>query len=267
MIAIVLDNPSDRLVSALRLSSFKDFKIYVPSFGDVISSEEDRLNVTVGTLRDVKEDWVMMLSPGAEPGKCVLRQLSRCIVSNPDFDVFHVNVDGESRFPLVASGEKLFKKVFVKGTRAPLSSFAFRTRTFLDKVVRFTDGTIDPLATVIACSGEKGVRTVRWTKLVCDEPVEKLTPEQMDEKTWKRIEFLRWSERFFGDDDYPLSVGKSFKLFAREVAALYPARSKEELKEVMEGFDSVKGLIRKARATQALRSAIKEKAESMSNPL
>ena len=267
MLAIILDNPGDRLVSALRLSSFKDFKIYIPSYNEALTSDEERMNVTIGTLRDVKEDWVMILSDGAEPGKNVLRQLNKCINSNPDFDVFHLNLDGEPKFPLKAKAEKLFLNVFVKGARAPLSSFAFRTRTLMDKVVRFTDGGIDPLATVIACSGENGVRTVRWTKLIFNQPVENLTPEQQDDKTWKRIEFLRWSERFFGDDDYPLSVGKSFKLFAKEVSALYPARSKEELKEIMEGFETVKGIIRKTMASQALKSAIKERSEKMSNPL
>ena len=118
-----------------------------------------------------------------------------------------------------------------------------------------------------ACSGENKVRPVRWTKLIYNAPFENLTPEQADEKTWKRIEFLRWSERFFGDEDYPLSVGKSFKLFAKEVAALYPARSKEELKEIMDGFETVKGLLRKTMASQALKSAIKARSEAVSNPL
>ena len=267
MLAIILDNPADRLVSALRLSSFKDFKIYIPAYNDSLTSEEDRLNVTIGTLRDVNEEWVIMLGNGAEPGKRVLGQLNRCINSNPEFDVFHLNIEGEPKFPLKADAEKLFLKVFVKGAAAPLSAFAFRTRTLKEKIVRFEDGSIDPLATVIACSGENKVRTVRWTKLIYNAPFENLTPEQADEKTWKRIEFLRWSERFFGDEDYPLSVGKSFKLFAKEVAALYPARSKEELKEIMDGFETVKGLLRKTMASQALKSAIKARSEAVSNPL
>lgn len=267
MLAIILENPADRQISALRLSSFKDFKIYIPSFNDAITAEEDRLNVTVGTLKDVKEDWVICLGSGAEPGKRVLSQLNRCISSNPDFDVFHLNLEGERKFPLKADGEDLFINVFVKGVSAPLSSFAFRTRTLMEKIVKFEDGSIDPLATVIACAGEKAVRSVRWTKLAYNPPYENPTPEQADAKTWKRIEFLRWSERFFGDENYPLSVGRSFKLFAKEVAALYPAHSREELKEVMDSFETVTGIVRKARASQALRSALKERSQAVSNPL
>ena len=266
MLAIILEKPTDKMLSLLGYSSFKDFKIYVPAPSELLAKEEDHLNYTVGALADVKEEYVVFLDGGVEPGKKTLGRINTCIKDNPGFDVYHLNVEGGAKFPLKAKAERLFKDVFMKGVDAPIGSFAFKTSTVREKLVKFEDGSLNSLATVMACAGGNGVRTVRWTRAPYSKPHVELTPEQADARTWHRIEFLRWTENFFGDDDYPLTVGKSFALFAGEVAKLYPARSKDELKEIMNGFSTVNGPIRKLRAATALKSALKERTEDISDP-
>lgn len=260
MIAILLQNPSERLVSALRLSSFKDFKIYVPEHGDAIPGDEDSLNYTIGGLADVKEDLVMYLCPQAEPAKDMLKRVNRTVTEHPEFDVYHLNLEGAPKFPLKAKADRLFTDVFIKGMAAPLSSFIFRTSVLKDKIVYRTDDSMDPLATAIACIGDGEYRTVRHTTLKYNPRA--LTPEEAEERAWRRIEFLRWTETYWGDEDYPLTVAKSFKVFANEIVALYPGRGKDELKEIMDGFSTVKGPVRKLMASSALKKAIKEKEES-----
>lgn len=266
MLAIILENPTEKVLSLLGFSSFKDFKLYVPSQSELLAKEHDHLNYTVGTLADVKEEFVIFLDGGVEPGKKTLGRINTCIKDNPGFDVYHLNVEGAAKFPLKAKDERLFKDVFIKGVAAPIGSFAFKTSVVREKLVKFEDGTMNCLATIMACAGENGVRTVRWTTVPFSKPYSDLTPEQADAQTWHRIEFLRWTENYFGDEDYPLSVGKSFALIAGEVAKLYPARSKEELKEIMNSFSSVNGPIRKLRASSALKSALKERTGEISDP-
>lgn len=264
MIAILLKNPSERLVSALRLSSFKDFKIYIKEHGNAIPGDEDSLNYTIGGLDDVKEDFVMYLCPQAEPAKDMLGRVNRTVTEHPEFDVYHLNLEGEPKFPLKAKADRLFTDVFIKGMAAPLPSFIFRTSVLKEKIVHRVDDTIDPLASAIACIGNGEYRTVRHATLKFNARA--LTPEQAEEKAWRRIEFLRWTENYWGDEDYPLTVAKSFSLFAKEIVALYPGRGKDELKEIMDGFSTVKGPVRKLMASSALKKAIKEK-EAESQPL
>ena len=260
MIAILLDHPSERLVSALRLSSFKDFKIYVPEHCDAIPADEDSLNYTLGGLADVKEDFVMYMNQQAEPARDMLGKVNRTITEHPEFDVYHINLDGGPKFPLKAEADRLFMDVFIKGMAAPLPSFVFRTTVLKEKIVYRANETIDPLATAISCIGSGQYRTVRHASLKYNTFA--LTPEEAEDRVWRRIEFLRWTETYWGDEDYPLTVAKSFSLFAKEIVALYPGRSKDELKEIMDGFTTVKGPVRKLMASSALKKAIKEKALS-----
>ena len=263
MIAILLDKPSERLVSALRLSSFKDFKIYVPEHSDAVPADEDSLNYTLGGLADVKEDFVMYMNPQAEPAKDMLGKVNRTITEHPEFDVYHINLEGGPKFPLKADAERLFTDVYIKGMQAPLPSFVFRTSVLKEMIVYRVDESMDPLATAISCIGKGEYRTVRHATLKYNAMA--LPPQQAEEKAWRRIEFLRWTETYWGDEDYPLTVARSFSLFAKEIVALYPGRSKDELKEIMDGFSTVKGPVRKLMASSALKKAIKEKA--LSEPL
>ena len=82
-------------------------------------------------------------------------------------------------------------------------------------------------------------------------------PAVQEEAIRARINLLRWTESFFGDDDYPLSVGDQLELFASEVAKLYPNYTAEELKEMMNSFQVSQGAVRKLRASSALNSALK----------
>ncbi len=79
----------------------------------------------------------------------------------------------------------------------------------------------------------------------------------------ERLDLLRWTEGFFGDDDYPLSVGDQLDLFAGEVIKLFPSYSEDDLKEMMLGFQVSQGPIRRMRAQNALSRALKERQKQL----
>jgi hypothetical protein len=75
----------------------------------------------------------------------------------------------------------------------------------------------------------------------------------------EKLDLLKWTEDFFGDDDYPLSVGDQLQFFATEVVKLYPSYSVDDLKGMMNGFQVAQGPVRKMRALSALKSALKQR--------
>ena len=81
----------------------------------------------------------------------------------------------------------------------------------------------------------------------------------MKESVKKNLDLFRWCESFFGDDNFPLSVGDQLDLFARELARLYPDYTEEQLSETMLSFQVAQGTFRRMRASSALSSAIKER--------
>lgn len=265
MLAIILENPTDRLLSALRISSFKDFRLYVPETFKSIPNGDD-LNFTTGNLAKVTEDYVMYLSPWADPGSNVLKKLASTIKENPEFDVYHINIEGGGSFPVTANAEKAFVYFAKRKALAPLSAFVFRTSALKEKIVYRQDGSMDHLATVISCIDRGFMRTVRFTSMNFLKP--DISPKQEEEMILRRIEFLRWSEGYFIGSNYPISVPVSLSIFAKEVASLYPSRDFNELKEMMLRFKMVNGPIRKMLATSALKNAVKSRAVSSgSQPL
>lgn len=256
MIAIVLPKADDKLLSALKLQKCKDFKVYVAE-GEL--EEEPLLEMRRGSWSQVQEPLLCILTPGAVPPPDFTARIVRSIQRHPAFSVYHVNVEGVRPFPRKASARKLFKLAVLQGVAAPLSSFVFRTEVLREKAVFRADGTLDPLPTAFSCAREKPVRNVWRGTVKWEAPLPSKDPMAVERAVREKLDLLRWTEDFFGDDDYPLSVGDQQKLFARELVKLYPSYSEEDLKEMMGGFMVAKGPVRKVRAMRALKSALKER--------
>lgn len=222
-----------------------------------------------------EEEWVMFLSEDNELGEDALKRLRRCIRWNSGFDVFHWDTDvidaagnvlRETRgYPRKVSSGKLFKEIFVKEAVAPLSSFVFRRSVLAEKYVSDDEAWRMELATILNAAGEKGVRTVRGARLRWREkaPGTALPASRQDRAAQSAIRFFLWSESFFGED-YPIGVSDRMELFAGSVAGLYPSYTADDLKTVMYSFTVVDGALRKMKAASALKSALKQREESLS---
>ena len=256
MIAIVLPKADEKLLAALSFQKCKDFKVYVTT-GEV--AEDDPLDVHHGSWSQVQEEVVCILEQGAVPAPDFVGRIVKAVRRHPDFNVYHVNLNGEKAFPRKTKNKKLFKLAVLEEVPAPLSSFIFRSTVLRDRAVLKADGTLATLATVFACSVDSPVRNVWRGRLDWYGPNPLTDPMQKDLKVQRKLELLRWTEDFFGDDDYPLSVGDQLDLFASEVVKLYPSYSEEDLKEIMGGFQVSQGTVRKMRAMSALKAALKQR--------
>jgi len=107
------------------------------------------------------------------------------------------------------------------------------------------------LPTVFSCIRRRPVRKVWMGKLQWEAPVSTDYLGAIRE----RLDLFRWTEEYFGDDDYPLSVGDQLELFANEVAKL--PLPEEELWAQMDSFLVSQGTIRRVRAHNALKNALK----------
>lgn len=256
MIAIVLPKADERILSALSLQKCKDFKVYVTT-GKV--EEDPVLDVQHGSWSQVKEEVLCILEPGALPDPGFVGRIVKAVRRHPDFDVYHVNLQGEKAFRRKTPAKKLFKLAVQGEVPAPLSSFVFRSAVLRSKAVFKADGTLDPFPTVFSCAAERPVRNVWRGQLDWKAPESATGPMDLDRRVHEKLDLLKWTEDFFGDDDYPLSVGDQLKLFATEVAKLYPSYSVDDLKELMNGFQVAQGPVRKMRAQSALKSALKKR--------
>ena len=256
MIAIVLPKADDRILSALRFQKCKDFKVYVTT-GEV--EEDSALEVLHGSWSQVQEEVLCILEPGALPAPDFVGRIAKAVRRHPGFDVYHVNLTGEKAFPRKASAKKLFRLTVLEEVPAPLSSFVFRLATLRTAAVFKADGSLDTLPTVFSCARENPVRNVWRGRLDWKGPEASADPLEMDRQVQEKLALLKWTEDFFGDDDYPLSVGDQLKLFASEVVKLYPSYSVEDLKEMMNGFQVAQGPVRKMRALSALKAALKQR--------
>jgi len=252
MVAIVLPKADDRILAALTFQKCKKFKVYLAS-----GSTEDypSLDVQHGSWSQVPEEFVCILEPGAVPDPHFVGRINWTLWLHRKFNVYHVNVEGEKAFPRKASAKKVFLLTLCQGVKAPLSSFIFRTDVLRARSVFKADGTLNVLPTVLSCAQERPVRNV------CRGQLQWLAPEPVEDEAAVRekLDLFRWTEDFFGDDDYPLSVKDQLKLFADEVAKL-PV-SEEEQKEIMNSFVVSQGTFRKVRASSALKSALKKDQE------
>lgn len=259
MLGIVLPKGDDRLLGALVLQKCKDFTVYLPQGDPAQADYETRFPIRHGDWRNVEEPLVCVLEEGALPDPKFVGRILRTAGRHPDFDVYHVNVTGEKAFPRKADAKKVFALTIAGNVAAPLSSFIFRSEKLREKAVFQADGKLQPLPSVLNCACVRPVRNV-WCLELAWSPAAPPTDPAAEEKAIRdRIELFRWTESFFGDDDYPLSVGNQLELFAAAVAGLYPSYTDEELKELMESFQVSQGAIRKIRASSALKSALKER--------
>lgn len=213
----------------------------------------------IDAFTDVQDPFVCLLEPEMQPADAWVQRVEKYIIRHPEHDVYHVDLKGEPGFPRKVSAGKLFKLVFVQGRLAPLSSFVFRWSMFKDKAVFRADGSLDPMATIMACAQLRPIRTVWLLKTDGPAPV---APAD-DARVWERIELYRWTEAFFGEDDYPIGTGDRMDLYAATLAKLYPGRTEEELKEVMGNFQVAQGPIRRRRAASALKKALQERKKDL----
>ena len=263
MLGIVLQKGDDKLLGALVLQNCKEFKVYLPD-GDPAEADYDaQLQIRHGNWMDVEAPLVCLLEPGALPDPDFVKRILRTSRRHPDFDVYHVNVSGEKAFPRKADAKKVFRLCILGDTAAPLSSFIFRSARLREKAVYEADGDLETLPTVLNCAQERPVRNVWRQELAWTPAAPSSNPAAQEETIRARIDLLRWTESYFGDDDYPLSVGDQLDLFAGEVVKLYPSYTAEELKEMMNSFQVSQGTVRKLRASSALNSALKQRQKGL----
>jgi len=248
MIAIVLPQADDKILSALTFQKYKKFKVYL---GSGEAEDYPSLDICHGNWSQVEEPLLCILEPGAVPDPYFVATIALTTTLFSKYDVYHVNVVGERAFPRKASAKKLFLLAIYEGVQAPLSSFVFRTETLRSRAVYKADGTLKVLPTVFSCSLKYPVRNVWKGKLQWEPSV----PSDYVAAIHERLDLLRWTEEFFGDDDYPLSVGDQLDFFANEVAKL--PLSEEELWAQMDSFLVSQGTIRKIRAHSALKNVLK----------
>lgn len=217
----------------------------------------------IDAFTDIQDPFICFTEASEQPDGRLVGNLEKYLSRHPEHDVYHVDLEGEPTFPRTVTPGKFFKLVFVHGRRVPLSSFVFRWATFREKAVFRADGSLDALATIMACAQIRPIRTPWLIKMACPPVPAATDPAQQEARIWERIELFRWAEVFFGEEDYPIGVGDTLDLYAATLAKLYPGRTEEELKEVMAGFQTAQGPIRKMRAGSALKNALKERRKEL----
>jgi len=260
MLGIVLHKGDDKLLGALSLQKCKDFTVYLPDHDPAEADYEADLKFRNGDWQQVQEPLTCILENGALPGPDFVDKILRTAKKHPDFAVYHVNLVGHKAFPRKADARKLFKLMMVDRLEAPLSSFVFQRYALRDRAVTTADGTLDPFPTILSCAPVRNVCCLKlpWT------PTEKKIDPAADEKSVReKLDTLRWTEGYFGDDDYPLSVGDQLKIICRELAQLYPSYTADELKEMLYGYEVTQKPIRRLRASCILKRAIKAREKEL----
>lgn len=261
MLAIVLAKGNDKLLGALSLQKSKEFTVYLPGPDPLEADYEAQLVFRHGDWRQVEEPLLCILEPGVLPGPDFVEEVLYTARRHPEYNVYHLNLEGEEDFPRKADVKKLFRLILTDNAQAPLSSFVFRTEPLQEKAVQKADGSLYPLPSVFSMAP---VREVGGEKLTWKNPAVDNDPAQVERRVMAKLDLLRWTEEFFGDDDYPLSVRDQLRLFARELVKLYPSYSADNLKEIMNGFQvAQKNLFRKFRAGLALKKAMKQRGKEL----
>ena len=260
MLAIVLKNGNDKLLGALVLQKSKDFTVYLPDNDPAEADYEAQLTFRHGTWQDTQEPLTCILEDGALPSPDFVGQILRTAKKHPEFEEFHVDLEGQKSFPKKADAKKIFKLTQVDKLDAPLSGFVFKNSALRDKAVIKADGSLDPLPTILNCAP---VRNVSGLELPWTASENGKDPAVEEKSVHNQLEMLRWTESYFGDDDYPLSVGDQLKLICHELARLYPSYTADELKEKLYEFEVTQKPIRKLRASCALKKAIKEREKEL----
>lgn len=259
MLAVILPQAEDKLLEALLFQKNKDFKVYIRKGEQINEDFETKLNIVNGTVSDVQEPILCILESGAVPDKNFVKRILHTTSKHPEFAVYLMNIAGGKNLPRSTKGAKLFRLAVQDNVNMPLSSFVFRTEQFRDNAKFLPGGGLNLLPTVLSCTRHTPIRKIwRQTLLWTTPPVPESGLKE-ERSIREKLDLYKWSEDFFGDENYPLSVSEQMELFAKEVAKLYPIRSAEEIKEMMKEFKCAQGPIRKIRAAQALKSALKER--------
>ncbi len=261
MLAIVLKEADDRLLGALSLQKNKNFRVYLPEKDPIEADYDAQLVFRHGDWRQAEEPLTCILEKGALPDKNFVGRVLLSAKWLKKAHVFHVNLMGAKSFPCKVSQKKFFKLALIQDAPIPLSCFVFRSAKLREKSVHHADGGIQVIPTVLGCLEEQPMRNVLCNKLIWQDPEQ--GPITSEEKVMENIDVLRWTETYYGDDDYPLSVGDQLAMIARQIAKLYPAKTEDELKELMATFQVAQGTVRKMRASSALKNALKEKVEAL----
>ena len=284
-----------RALASLSSQTDKGFKVYVLSWkkdertGEIVSDFEDSLDIRYFSFDDATpsslsalqkkgltllgdEDFVMFLSDDNELTPKCIRRFRKVAKRDCNKNVYHYNINvidmanklisKGKRFPRVIKVDKLFKKVFYKDYPAPLSSFIFRRSVLQERFVTLEEANRSDLATIFACAKEEGIRTIPFSRVLWRRHSAALASNPATAKSvaLDKVEFLRWSEDFFqNDDEYPVSPSDRIRLYARSCAALYPDYTKEEIKEKYMQFKVFTSAIRKMKGSSALRSALGDK--------
>lgn len=259
MLAILLEKFDEKLIAALSFQKNKEFKVYVPWEADWLADYEAQLTLVRGGLNDVQEPLLCFLGPGAAPDKHFVGRVLRAAKWHKAFDVFHVNLSAGKQFPCRLKASKFFKLALVEGRPVPLSSFVFRTEKLRECAVFRSDDSLNPIPTILASARERPIRNVWLEKLEWIAPAVPQDPVSVEKRILDRLEVLRWTEYYYGEDNYPIGVGERLDLFAREIAQLYPLYTPDQMKEQMNLFRASQGTIRKVRAASALKNAIRKR--------
>jgi hypothetical protein len=260
MLAIVLKNGNDKLLGALVLQKCKDFTVYLPDNNPAEADYEAQLTFMHGNWQNTQEPLTCILEEGALPGPDFVGQILRTAKKHPEFQEYHVNLEGQKAFPKKADSKKIFRLALTDNLDAPLSSFVFQSSALRDKAVTKADGSLDPFPTILSCAPARNVSGLELPWTAADKGND---PAAGEKSVHNQLEMLRWTEGYFGDDDYPLSVGDQLKLICQELAKLYPSYTADELKEKLYEFEVTRKPIRKLHASCALKKAIKAREKAL----
>lgn len=267
-LAVVISSVSPEvlhtMLSMLLFQRVQDLSVYVLETGSGLSAVTEQFDARLkirlfhvlpeetapasaaALVKD--EEFVLFMDPSVSYGKKAFRRMLRCISAHPDHDVWHWNCEGTPKYPRRISDVNLFKKVLFKGYAAPLASFVLRV-----SAIKALGGGAPGLGLLLALGKERRIRTVWWEKVQYAAPA---LPDSSEEAVRRRLAFFRWSENYFSEE-YPVGVSERLALICKELARLYPERSEAELKEELFNFAVVSGPIRKIKATNALKAALK----------
>ena len=265
MLAIYLPQPDDALLAALSFQRDQEFRVYVPADSPLVTEYQNTLYIIEGNFQQVTEPLVCILEHGTLPEREFVHRIGQGAERYPACPVYHLSLEGGKDFPKLCTTDQFFRLTVAEGTPAPLSRFVFRTEVLRQHALFKADGSLNVIPTVLNCLQEEGqMGGIARFKLNWSAPAVSKDPLSQEKRIREKLELLHWSEEFFGDDNYPFSVGGQLQLFANEVARLYPAHPESELKELMNSFQVCHGgAFRNFRASRALKRAVRTRQNAL----
>ena len=191
------------------------------------------------------EDFVCLFSDDDIMEENCVRQFYVCMETNPDYDVYHFNIniidkDGTvisepGSFPESISHVEFFKELYMGRIDARMPEFIFRTSILKSKgFVSFPRAYRSDNATVISCASGTGIRTITGLDakvLWRDSGINMSSSAELESLACHsdaNISFFNWSHKYFGKE-YPLSANVEKRWIVNLLASLYPDYSLREL--------------------------------------